>query len=306
MKENQLSRWGAISKQLPIMNPGAKVFFVSDTTNTAYLSELIAEFPTDRDGVNRVSSTIASAIDNTVANRGDVILVLPGHSETVTAAIALDVAGISVIGIGNGSLKPTIIGDGTIDAVNITANDVLFENFEFGAPLTDSQTSMINIVGTGVTVRGITGVGSTGSENVVDCITVTATADDLLIEDVKLHNSVVAVNSFLSLEGAASRVTIKNFFAFGDVATAGIIDGSKIDYLFLDNVVVGVIGTTKPAAVLDSNPEGLARNCYFAGTHGTIANNAALGNLMRLSEVFVSEETDGSAQGARIPAFDGD
>lgn len=305
MKYNQLSRYGAISKEVEV-GPQGKVFFVSDTTNTSYVSDIQSMYPVDEDGVTRVHTTIAAALDSCVANRGDVILVLPGHGETVTAAIAVDVAGVTIKGIGNGALKPTITGNGTIDAVNVTAANVTIDGLHFGAPGTDAQTSFINVVGTGVTLKNISGVGSTTAKNVVDCITVTATADDLTIDGVYFHNSTVAVNSFLSLEGAASRVTVKNFFAFGDVATAGIIDAAKIDYLFLENVSVHVVGTSKPAATLDSNPEGVAVTCRFSGTSTTLANNAALGNLMRLHDILVTEQTDGTAQGALIPAVDAD
>ena len=192
------------------------------------------------------------------------------------------------------------------DAITITANNVTIDNLHFGAPLTDAQTSFINVVGTGVTLKNISGIGSVGTENVVDCITVTATADDLLIDGVEFFNSVVAVNSFLSLEGAASRVTVKNFVAFGDVATAGVIDAAKVDYLILDNVRISVVGTTKPAITLDSNPEGMAVNCRWGGTHATIATTADLGNLMRLFDNWVLEETDNSAQGGRFPVVDAD
>jgi hypothetical protein len=101
-------------------------------------------------------------------------------------------------------------------------------------------------------------------------------------------------------------VTVKNFRAFGDVATAGVIDAAKVDYLWLENVIVGVVGTTKPAVTLDSNPEGVAVGCKWAGTHTTIATNCNLGNLMRIFENRVLEETDGSAQGMILPVVDSD
>ncbi|CAN8139375.1 hypothetical protein THIOSC15_140006 [uncultured Thiomicrorhabdus sp.] len=72
----------------------------------------------------------------------------------------------------------------------------------------------------------------------------------------------------------------------------------------LENVHVGTVGTTQPAATLGSNPEGMAVNCSFAGTSTTLADNGALGNLMRSFNVRVLEETDNSKQGALIPAVD--
>jgi hypothetical protein len=249
-------------------------------------------------------STIAGALDKCVASRGDTIIVMPGYTETVTAKLDLDVAGVYIKGLGNGSLRPKITVNGAVDAVEFSADNITLDNFQFRIVTTDAATSFINIDDDFATVRNIEGICSATSINVVDAITVTANAHDCLIENVVLWNSVVAVNSFLSLEGAASRVTVRNFFAFGDCATAGIIDAAKVDYLVLDNVRVSTVGTTIPAATLDSNPEGIAMNCMFAGTHTTLATNAALGNSMRLFNVWVTEETDGSKQGAQIPAVD--
>lgn len=253
-----------------------------------------------------IFSTIAECIDACTSNRGDKIKVAPSYAETLTAKLDLDVAGIEVIGLGQGLERPTLIGNAAIDAVEISADNIVFDNFYFGAPLTDAQTSFINIDDGGAIIRNIEGIGSVGSQNVVDLITVTVNGSDCLIENVQFWNSTVAVNSFLSLEGAASRVKVLNFRAFGDVVAGGIIDAAKIDYLWLENVIVGVVGTTKPAITLDSNPEGMAINVKAAGTHGTLATNCNLGNLMRIFENRVTEETDGSVQGAINPAADTD
>src|SRR3990167_10978149 len=55
-------------------------------------------------------TTIDHAVGKCTANNGDLIIVMPGHTETVTAAagLDLDVAGITLIGVGNGSDRPTI------------------------------------------------------------------------------------------------------------------------------------------------------------------------------------------------------
>src|SRR6266508_1487466 len=56
-------------------------------------------------------ATIDAAINKCVANQGDVIVCLPGHSETITAAgaIACDVAGITVVGLGSGPQRATVL-----------------------------------------------------------------------------------------------------------------------------------------------------------------------------------------------------
>jgi hypothetical protein len=305
MKSSQLSRYGALSRVLPLMNPAAKVFFVG-LSSASWYPDFGNIFPVDEDGVVRVHSSISNALSNCVASRGDVVLVLPGYTETVTAAITVSVAGVSIIGIGNGALKPTITVNGTIDGINVTGANVLIENIAFAAPATDEATAMINVAAANVTLRNISGIGSQTSKNFVDCFTIASGADDLTMENIELYNSVVAVNSFLSIEAAVARFKLKNFFAFGNVATAGIIDAAAATLINWENVTVGVVGTTKPAATLDSNPTGLIRQGRFSGTSTTLATNANLGNAIRLFDVLVLEETDGSKQGAQIPAVDVD
>ena len=81
-------------------------------------------------------STITGALSKCVANRGDVIMVKPGHAETVSAAagIVLSVAGVAIIGLGVGSTRPTItLGTANTATITVTANNVTISNFLFKA-----------------------------------------------------------------------------------------------------------------------------------------------------------------------------
>ncbi len=66
----------------------------------------------------RALATLDAAIGKCTANQGDQIYILPGHAETVATAgaIAADVAGISIIGLGEGADRPTF----TFSAVDAT------------------------------------------------------------------------------------------------------------------------------------------------------------------------------------------
>ena len=92
------------------------------------------------------AATWDGAIAKCTANNGDVIFLMPGHSETVTTAIAMDVAGVRVIGLGWGRSIPAITPSGTIDCVNVTAANCVIENVRFiGAAA--SVTAQINVAG---------------------------------------------------------------------------------------------------------------------------------------------------------------
>lgn len=251
-------------------------------------------------------ATVAQAQTNATASHGDIVLIMPGYTQTRTTVLTLSKAGVTYIGLGNGSLKPTFTHNAATDCVNITAANVILSNIHFAAPLTDAQTAMINVAAANVSLLNISGIGSVATENIVDCITIASGANDLTIDGLEIYNTAVAVNSFISIEAAVARLRVFNAFCFGDTATGGIIDGATATQIHFNNVVIATIGTTQPAAVLDSNPTGLIENSKFAGTSTTLANNAALGTGVRLFNVWVTEETDGSKQGAQIPAVDVD
>lgn len=66
----------------------------------------------------RPLATLDNAIGRCTANKGDIIILMPGHAETITSATALllDVAGITIIGLGTGASRPTF----TLSTANTT------------------------------------------------------------------------------------------------------------------------------------------------------------------------------------------
>ena len=74
--------------------------------------------------------SIDYAVGQCTANQGDVIYVMPGHAETVTAgSIDLDVQGISVIGLGIGDDRPTLTFSAVDSDIDVDDCDIHFENF---------------------------------------------------------------------------------------------------------------------------------------------------------------------------------
>ena len=77
--------------------------------------------------------TIEGALNDgdVVASRGDVIFVRPGHTLAVTAetTLALDKAGIAIIGLGTGTNRPTITHTAPSGTILVTAANVTFKNF---------------------------------------------------------------------------------------------------------------------------------------------------------------------------------
>jgi len=131
-RQSQLSRYGAISREIPELSPGAKVFFVSDSDDTTVGPlNLGSVFPSDEDGVARVYTTIQAAVNAASANRGDVVLVLPGYDHTLGRADSWATAGVHVIGLGTGTNRPIVRYTAKTDEVGVAADNVHIKNIRF-------------------------------------------------------------------------------------------------------------------------------------------------------------------------------
>lgn len=138
MLESQLSRYGAISRVVPDLAIGAKLFLVSDSDDTTVgPSNLANEFPVDKDGVVRVYNTIQAAVNAAAAGRGDVVGVLPGFDFSLAGADSYVTAGVQIIGFGNGFSRPIMRYTAKTSEIGLSANNVRMSNIRFLAA-TDS------------------------------------------------------------------------------------------------------------------------------------------------------------------------
>lgn len=103
-------------------------------------------------------ATIDYAIGRCAANKGETIVVMQGHAETVTAAggITADVAGINIIGLGTGADRPEIsFGTAASASFLVTAANVLVANI-VGISAVDALTNPFHIQAAGCTLGDFT------------------------------------------------------------------------------------------------------------------------------------------------------
>lgn len=109
-----------------------KVFFVCNSTTVRPGGVVGADVAGLGLDPNRPFSTVDFAVGQCVANRGDTIFVMEGHAESYTAAgsLAIDVAGVSIIGLGVGNNRPRFTFSSTDNAATVTqsANNTKFLN----------------------------------------------------------------------------------------------------------------------------------------------------------------------------------
>lgn len=168
-------------------------------------------------------ATIDYAIGKCTASRGDTIVVMPGHTETVTAAggIALDVAGVNIIGIGEGSIRPTVnFTTATTASFLVTAANCTVKNILFTGGV-DALANPIHIQAADVTLDGCEWRDVTGQAT--DVILTTAAANRLKVVNHR-HDGATAAGgaSAIALVGG-DRIRIENCRFDGNFSV-GVID----------------------------------------------------------------------------------
>lgn len=242
---NQLSRYGAISNPLPVA-PNAKVFFVASSDSVDY-QDLQHEFPVDKDGEVRVFTTIDAAIGACTADRGDVIYVMPGHAETISAAagIDLDVNGVSIIGLGRGTAKPTItIGTAATADFEIAADDVTIKGLKFVANFADVQTLVEITAGENIRIEDCEFVEAGTNLNFVNAIRTVATAnanDGLEIVGCKFIGADAANDEAILIREDIDQLVIKDCYfslavADGEACIGFATGKDGTNVLITDNV----------------------------------------------------------------------
>jgi hypothetical protein len=248
--------------------------------------------------------TLQAGVDACTASNGDIVLIKPGHAETLTAQIDADTAGVKIIGLGDGNLRPTLTGNGTIDVIDVSAANVTIENIIFAVPSTDAQTADINIDAAGCTVRNTLHHGSTTAKNKVDIITLTANADDALLDGVRIYNDTVEVVGGIVFEGACSRVEVANCMVQDSVGFTGgsISDEATALQLYIHDSVFSNAKADTVVMEFGNNSTGVCSFCHINGRHTTLASNVTTGTGMAFFENRVVEEA--ALNGAIIPTAD--
>lgn len=162
-------------------------------------------------------STIDYAIGQCTANKGDVILVMPGHTETITGAggITLDIAGVSVIGLGNGALRPTITyTTASTGTFAITAANCLVKNLIFNANYADVATAVI-VSGINNRIEGCLFKEQTTDMNFLNCFRTGAVANGAdgleVVDNVRMSIDTAAI-AFVSILEATNNLLISGNF----------------------------------------------------------------------------------------------
>jgi hypothetical protein len=201
-------------------------------------------------------STINYAVSQCSNNGGDVILVAENHTETiadtsptnasgsVTDELCIDKEGVTIIGMGRGTTRPTLsLATNTDATVEIRAADVAFKNFIVVSALADQAVGItIANAADGILIEDCEiRDGGTNVLELVLGISISASSDDVTIRGCKFVTTAGGSGTLSAIKtvGAASRLEIYDNIFLGDWnAQVMDLDAAKItDLVIRDNII---------------------------------------------------------------------
>jgi len=236
---------GLTVRGLPLVqtHPG-RVIWVSNATT------LQTGDPGGSDGnngtFNKPYATLNYAISQCTADRGDVIFIKPGHSETVSSATALNfnVAGVAIIGLGLGANRPKF----TLDTANtatipVSAANMSIQNCQFFANFLSIAACFTVASAKEFTVHNCFFQDTSSILNFLNIVKTTGaanTADGLTFNDNTVINlGVTSNNTTILTANDIDRLTmlrnnlkwaVQNNVAIGVIVTAGVLTNADIGY----------------------------------------------------------------------------
>lgn len=218
----------------PYTPTGGNIYFVdSGVDGTTGLS------PDDAFG------TLDEVFSSATASQGDIAYVMPGHAETISAATGcvFDVAGVQVVGLGWGALRPQITLDTAAGAtVSITAANCRLANVEVISDFTNGVTAGITLGASadGCLLEDIGMTEGSATKEFLTAITIAAACHNVTIKRLRYKGvSGGSATNCILLSGASNNFTLLDSYIRGDFSGAAV-DGTaaaSTDVLIRGNVV---------------------------------------------------------------------
>jgi hypothetical protein len=196
-------------------------------------------------------ATIDYAIGKCTANNGDVIVVAPGHNEVLgnDGAIEIDVAGITILGLGTGSDRPTIDFDHATATVSVRANNVRLINLLFNPSVTAVAIGVeIQTGKTGIVIEDCefaVGEDGAGTDEFVIALKLDGGNTGTTVKGCKFytHASAAHATHAISIAAACNQYVIEDCIIRGAFATGGIVEAAAGADVIIRNNEIKTTGT---------------------------------------------------------------
>jgi len=296
-----------------------RIFFVLKTAATNY-TQFKEDHPDYKaaDGVTTIAAvynTVDAAVGACTADQGDVIYVMPGHTETITSSsTTLDIAGVTIICLGNGTNAPHFTFSTAAATINVSAADVKWQGGYFLANYLDVASTFTLAAAKDFTLDGAMLKHSSNVLNFLSVVTTGTTdyaTDGLTVTDNKYYGLNTTPLAFISVLGDVDRLTVTgnyvNSASTADVghfitfaakdATNAIISDNTLIVVGATNATVGIFLTGSGTAMT-----GIVSNNRIASLDTTTEIIATAGTGLKYFDNLYTGVADKS--GYVLPAID--
>lgn len=230
---------GLIPTNLPIVNyaAGFKTPFGSwlpDSSGrvAAYVRSTGPQSGDDPDIANQIVTTLNAGLIRCRASRGDIVIVLPGHTENISSADQMSnlVAGTRILGMGYGTFRPTFTWTANgatflFDVANTVLDNCIL-NMDSGAGTGGSPIAVaapITISAAGCQISNCLVRTSTDANNKATIpFTTTDAADDLVLANLRVYGATAGESTTMFQMLGVDRLQMINCYVAGATSAAAV------------------------------------------------------------------------------------
>jgi hypothetical protein len=208
--------------------------------------------------------TVDYAIGKCTASNGDTIYVMPGHAETLSGAtsMALDVAGVKIIGLGCGYSMPKFTLSAAASTIAVTGANCHLENLYLYASYTGAITAGITVgaLADGLVLKNIIMEESANSTVYTLGVSVAANCHHVVVDGLQFFGVIGGAGvTAVKFVGASNFSVVKNCLIYGDFSGAAIdaLTAASTYMTIRDNIVWNIDTTAALVISVKSDTTGM-------------------------------------------------
>lgn len=251
-------------------------------------------------------ATLDYAVGRCTANNGDYIIVMPGHAETMSGtadSVDVDVAGVTIIGLGSGTDMPEFTYDTATDEFVIGATNVTVANLRFVAGVTSITMGIsVEAAGDNFTLIGCEFPEPTTSTwEFLDAIDLASGADSVHIKQCTYYNmdATGAAHFIEAGNGVNNDLQVIDCLIMGEFSVAAIWSDTADLEVLIKGCDITNATNGQHAVEFTSTATGLIDNCILR-TNAT-ATDLDPGSLTVGPNVYWDD--DGTADTVAAPTL---
>ena len=247
-----------------VLSPNANVIYV-DSGHAAAGTGKPGSNP--RNPLSTIDEALTAATTAITASNGDLIVVMPGHTEDIANAtdLAPDVVGVNILGLGRGSDRPTLTLTATGSNIPISAANITMSNFLITISGTIDVVAGITVSAADVLLKDIELREAALDDQFVDAIIVTTGATRFEIDGYKFTGIVAgdATQTALLFDTALDECKITNAWIVGEFANAAIEMTAATTRMFMKDLYLKQEGAGDPVMTTHANTTGVGVNIFL-------------------------------------------